>query len=117
MNKTKNKILSLLLVFCLAPFQILEAQTAIEQSNSPSEFARHGLETLNKTISAVNVFLALLFLASIIGLVISGIKFVIAGGSEGTLESARRTGLASVVGLILSLVGYVIVNVIKHFIV
>lgn len=106
----------ILFIFLLQP-HISLAQTVIEQGNVPSEFARHGLETLNKMIGAVNVFLALLFIVSIIGFVISGIKFIIAGGDEGTLESARKTGIASVVGFLLSLVGYVIINIIKHFIV
>lgn len=93
------------------------SHTVIEQGQQPSEFAQHGLETLNKTIGAVNVFLALLFITSILGLIVSGIKFLIAGGDEGTLESARKTGIASIVGFLLSLLGYVIVNIIKHFIV
>ncbi len=117
MKKIQKQTLSLVTLLCLSPVRMLHAQSIWEQSNSPSEFAEHGLETLNKTISAVNVFLALLFIASIMGLVVSGVKFVIAGGDEGVLESARRTGIASLVGVFLSLIGYVIVNVIKHFVV
>lgn len=99
------------------PFAHVSAQTIIEQGEKPSELSQHGLETLNTMVGAINVFLALLFIVSIIGLFVSGIKFIIAGGGETTLESARKIGIASIVGLLLSLVGYVIVNIIKHFIV
>lgn len=108
---------ALMLFIFLIQFRISIAQTVTEQGNIPSEFAQHGLETLNKMTSAVNVFLALLFIASIIGFMVSGIKFIIAGGDEGMLEGARKTGIASVVGFLLSLIGYVIINIIKHFIV
>ena len=117
MKKTKTIFYCFLAI--LLPYIVgaTDTHTVIEQGQQPSEFAQHGLETLNKTISAVNVFLALLFITSVLGLIVSGIKFLIAGGDEGTLEGARKTGIASVVGLLLSLVGYVIVNIIKHFIV
>jgi len=115
----KTKIIYIFLASILLPSLVLgsDSHTITEQGQEPSEFAQHGLETLNKTISAINVFLALLFITSILGLIVSGIKFIIAGGDEGTLESARKTGIASIVGLLLSLVGYVIINIIKHFIV
>ncbi|MEA1926353.1 MAG: hypothetical protein U9M90_03915 [Patescibacteria group bacterium] len=112
----KSVLISIALIFLIQP-QASIAQTVTEQGDIPSEFAQHGLETLNKMIGAINVFLALLFIVSIIGFVVSGIKFIIAGGDEGMLESARKTGIASVVGFLLSLVGYVIINIIKHFIV
>jgi hypothetical protein len=115
----KTKTIFYLVVANLLPHlsKATDSLTVVEQGEQPSEFAQHGLETLNKTISAVNVFLALLFITSIMGLIVSGIKFLIAGGDEGTLESARKTGIASIVGFLLSLLGYVIVNIIKHFIV
>jgi hypothetical protein len=117
MNKTKIKLYSLLAILLPYFSGAADSHTVVEQGQQPSEFAQHGLETLNKTISAVNVFLALLFITSILGLIVSGIKFLIAGGDEGTLDSARKTGIASIVGFLLSLLGYVIVNIIKHFIV
>jgi len=115
---TKIKTFFYLSAIAISPYLVsASSPTVIEQGELPSEFSQSGLETLNKTIGAVNVFLALLFVTSVLGLVFSGVKFLIAGGSESTLDSARKTGIASIVGLLLSLVGYVIINIIKHFIV
>lgn len=110
----KTKILLLSCLFFLTPF-LIHAQFVEEQTETPSEFSIQGRETFNTVIDAMNIFLALLFVSSVLGLIISGIKFVVAGGDEGVLGGARKTGVASLVGLILSLIGYVIINVIKHF--
>ncbi len=88
-----------------------------EERETPSKFAQQGLETLNNTVAAINVFLGLLFLFSIIGLLIAGVRFVIAGGSEEMLNSARTISMASVMGIIFSLIGYILVNSIKHFVI
>jgi len=110
----KTKIFLFSCAFFLAPL-LTNAQFVEQPKETPSEFSIQGRETFNTVIDAMNVFLALLFVSSLIGLVISGIKFIVAGGDEGVLGGARKTGMASLVGIILSLVGYVIINVIKHF--
>lgn len=88
-----------------------------EERETPSTFAKQGMDTLNVTIGAINISLGVLFLTSIIGLVVAGVRFVIAGGSESMLDSARKISLASIMGVIFSLVGYLLVNTIKHFII
>ncbi len=88
-----------------------------EERETPSKFAMQGLDTLNTTIGAINIFLGLLFIISLIGLVVAGIRFIIAGGSEDMLNSARTISLASIMGAIFSLIGYILVNSIKHFII
>lgn len=116
--KIAKKISSIFLLNALFLPSFALAQFVIEEKReTPSQFAQQGLETLNITVGAINVFLALLFLSSIIGLLVAGVRFVIAGGSEGTLSSARKTALASIMGLIFSLVGYLIINTIKHFVI
>lgn len=112
MPKIKLFFLSFLL---LNPFWVF-AQFVEEERETPSDFSLEGLKAFSTITDTINIFLALLFITSILGFVFAGIKFVIAGGSEDTLGSARKTLLASTVGFILSLVGYVVINVIKHFI-
>lgn len=58
-------------------------------------------------IEIVTFLFVLVFIASIIGFLFSGIYFLAAGGDEGTLESAHKTWQASLTGLIVSLVGYI----------
>lgn len=112
MLKIKSYFFSALL---LLPFATL-AQFVEEEKETPSDFSLQGLETFNTITDTINIFLALLFITSILGFLFSGVKFIIAGGDEGTLGGARKTMLASVIGFVLSLVGYIIINVIKHFI-
>lgn len=100
--------------FLLAPLWAF-AQFVEEQRQKASDFSLRGIETFNTIVDTVNIFLALLFISSILGALFAGAKFIIAGGSESTLGSARKTLLASVIGFVLSLVGYIIINMIKYF--
>ena len=109
----RNNLWVLLVVMLFPLFS--SAQFVSEEKETPSEFSLQGLQTFDTVIDTINIFLALLFVTSILGFIYSGIKFVIAGGAESTLETARKTMTASVIGFVLSLTGYIIINVIKHF--
>lgn len=110
---TKLSLASLLFL----PFFSFAQFVVEEERDTPSTFAKQGLDTLNTTVGAINISLGILFLTSLIGLVVAGVRFVIAGGSESMLDSARKISLASIMGTIFSLVGYLLVNTIKHFII
>lgn len=99
------------------PFSSFAQFVVEEEREVPSTFAKQGLSTLNTTVGAINISLGLLFLVSLIGLIVAGVRFVIAGGSEKMLDSARKISLASVMGVIFSLIGYLLVNTIKYFII
>lgn len=120
LNKRNPKLISLLFFSLTAitiPQKLLGAFIVEEKRETPSEFAQQGVQTLNVVISAINVFLGLLFVSSLIGLIVAGVRFVIAGGSESMLDTAKTTSIASIIGLVFSLVGYIIVNTIKHFVI
>jgi len=119
MKKLSKKLFSRsLLIFLLAtPLTAFAAFVVEEKQEIPSEFAQQGLQTLNITVSAINVFLSLFFLVSIIGLCVATVRFIIAGGNEEILNSAKKISLASVMGVVFSLIGYLLVNTIKYFVI
>ncbi len=91
------------------------AQFVEEEGIEPSEDTLETAEFFYKTINAINVLLALLFILSVIGFVIAGVKAVIAGGNEAVLEDSKKTAILSTIGFSLALVSYILISVIKHF--
>ena len=67
-------------------------------------------------LSITNVLFVIVLIASLIGFVLAGVMFIISGGSEGMIEKAHKTWIASLVGLFSSLTGYIVVNIFKYFI-
>ena len=61
----------------------------------------------------INFLFAFVFIISIIGFMFSGLKFLISGGSQGTVDSANNLWKASLIGLVVSLVGYIIIHIVK----
>lgn len=112
-KKTFLKLLCYALM--LLPYAALADFVVEEERETPSQYAQQGLQTLNITARAINVFLGLLFLTSVIGMFVALVKFIIAGGSEEMLNSARKISLASLMGIIFSLIGYILINTIKLF--
>jgi hypothetical protein len=109
MQKTIFLIPSLLLVsltVCHAQF----VEEPVEGSGNYAEQSRF----IDQTADVVSVFLSILFITSLMGFIVAGIKFIVAGGGEDVLQSARRISLASLIGLVLSLVGYIIISLLKH---
>ena len=66
-------------------------------------------------LSITNVLFVVVLIASLIGFVLAGVMFIISGGSEGMIEKAHKTWVASLVGLFSSLTGYIVVNIFKYF--
>lgn len=89
-----------------------EAQFVAEPSNKQAG----NNNTFEQFISVINFVFAVAFLFSIVGLIISAVKYVIAGGSEKVIGSANATLIASLTGMGVSLIGYVIVQVIRYYI-
>ncbi|MFW5885236.1 MAG: pilin [Patescibacteria group bacterium] len=79
-----------------------EAKDSSLSDMTPSEI----FETIIGWLLAILAFLAVL------GIIISGIMYVVGGGS--TKESAKGWLMYSIIGLVIALLGYVIVNVITQ---
>lgn len=67
---------------------------------------------LEKSNNIITILLFFILLASFIGLIISGIRFIYAGGNEEILNKAKTTALSSFIGIIVSLLGYIILKLI-----
>ena len=117
MNKILKKNLKLALFIIaflsfagdsLAEFtEIIDESTVANNAIVESNF-------LENSFGVITILLALVFIFSLIGFLIAGIKYVIAGGSEKTLEDAKKVWISSLVGVSVSLLGYVILNLIKY---
>ncbi|MFO7807394.1 MAG: hypothetical protein R6V40_03155 [Candidatus Moraniibacteriota bacterium] len=70
----------------------------------------------NQATDVVLLLFAVVFIASLIGFIISGIYYLLAGGDEGSLESASKIWQSSLTGLFISLAGYVIMKLIQFLI-
>jgi hypothetical protein len=99
--------------FCLAQAQFVEEPSSAEIGSNP---AISGIESFNKVSNLITAFLALLFIISLIGLTYGWFRYVIAGGSETTLEQGRVLLVNSLVGFVLSIVGYILLNIFKYLI-
>lgn len=73
-------------------------------------------DSFDQTANVVTFLFALVFIFSIIGFMFSGVKFIIAGGSEKVLSAAHKAWISSLTGLIIAIVGYVIINLIRYYI-
>ena len=66
------------------------------------------INTVIKNI--VNVLLFIVGAASVIMIVIGGLRYVTSGGDSGAVNSAKNTVMYSVVGLVVAFMAYAIVN-------
>ena len=105
--------LSLSASFLMPMFSL--AQFVEKEGIEPSEETIETAQFFYKTIDVINALLALLFILSIVGFLIAGVKSVIAGGNETMLESSKKAAILSLIGFTLALVGYIVISVIKHF--
>ncbi|MDA3815695.1 MAG: hypothetical protein PF549_05020 [Patescibacteria group bacterium] len=87
--------------------QFVEPETKIPETKENSFIL------VNSASEIVTFFFAFIFIMSIIGFLFAGLKFITAGGSDGSLESANKAWIASLVGLIVSLIGYIMIHIAK----
>ena len=73
-------------------------------------------EAVDRIDNIINVFLAVVVIASFFGFLFSIVQYLVSGGSEGSLSKARSTAIASLIGLSLSLLAYVIIKLLQFLI-
>lgn len=69
----------------------------------------------NTYSSILSVILSMVFIGSFVGLFIGAIRLLSAGGNEKVLSQGRAAVLYSIIAFLVSLLGYVILNVIKQY--
>jgi len=113
-----KKILRLFSFFLLIFTLIKPLQAAFVEFPNKENSVRQK-QTLTSYFNNISNFfsfvLALVFIFSLCGLILSGITFMMAGGNENNLDKARALLISSSVGLIISMVGYISLNLLKHF--
>lgn len=112
----KKTFLAIGLLFSLLIFPALSWADFVEFPNENVASQATGEESVFNSISFFfSLVMALVFIFSIFGFILSGVTFLVSGGNESALNKARGYLLTSAVGLIISLVGYVSLNLLKHF--
>jgi hypothetical protein len=67
--------------------------------------------TLNDLVTTViNTMLFVIGILSVIMLIVGGIRYVVSGGNQSSVEAARNTILYAIVGLIVAFVAWGVVN-------
>jgi hypothetical protein len=94
-----KKMLPTLMLFCFfwttaAP--VFSPRTALAQfvdQNTQDSNVKvvEKTDSFDTIVGVINFLFALVFLFSVIGFIYAGVRFIIAGGSEGILEKANRT--------------------------
>ena len=67
--------------------------------------------TLEKTVKSItNILVFIVGLASVVLLIIGGLRYALSGGDSGGVEGAKNTILYAIVGVIVAFMAYAIVN-------
>lgn len=89
-------------------------RTACRSGNSSdSELCRNNQPLFGRNSIWTNIINTLLFVvgaAAVLMIIIGGLRYVLSGGDQSAISSAKNTILYSVVGLIVAFMAYAIVN-------
>ncbi len=113
MNKITKNILSLALL--ITAFGLPLMVGAQFEPTAGHEGTRLSTDTLDETLKNIlNLLLGLIAILAVLGLVISGILFITAGGSDDRIKSAKAWLMYSIIGVIVALIGYIVVGFIAR---
>ena len=74
------------------------------------------ISNIVQVIQAIIRFILLLaFIIAFIMLLVGGIRWILAGGDEKSVEKARNTITAALIGLVIVLVAYAIIRIVEVF--
>lgn len=123
MHKIKTVIASLMIVFTFASASVAvlslpaaaqsPEQSACEGSGGTwgGGGCTQGTRTLSGTIKSVgNILIFITGAISVLMIIIGGLRYVLSGGDQGTLTSAKNTILYAIVGIVVSVAAFAIVN-------
>lgn len=114
-------VLMLLFSGCFSPAggsyvayaQFVDNKATSQQA--PGDQLEEETTVFDKVTIVINFLFGIVILASLLALIISALKFFVAGGSESMLSSANSTWIAAVIGLSIGLVGYVLISIIRYY--
>lgn len=110
LNKTKQIVSFVAMSSYLALPQVAFAQNTLVPAK---------LEPINDPITVIRgiirFILLIAFIIAFIMLLIGGIRWIMAGGDEKSVEKARNTITAALIGLVVILVAYALIRVVEIF--
>ncbi len=65
--------------------------------------------------NAINIMLVVAVIASIIFLILGGIRWIMSGGDKAKVDAARGTITAAIIGLIISFLAFFIIGLVQYF--
>ena len=104
-----------LITFSTAAYlSLLSALPAAAQINlEPNSNFSPGPVTIENVVRfVINGLIILGIIASLIFLILGGVKWIISGGDKAAVEAARNTVIAAVIGLVVVILAFVILNVV-----
>lgn len=113
LEKTKKIISFVTLASFLAVPQAVFAQ-ATSNSLVPTELAPIN-DPIGVIRGIIKFILLLAFIIAFIMLLVGGIRWIMAGGDEKSVEKARNTITAALIGLVVVLVAYALIRIVEIF--
>lgn len=96
-------------IFLAAPAAALAQGTLVPTAITPI----NNIITVVRGI--VQFILILAFVIAFIMLIVGGLRWILAGGDEKSVEKARNTITAALIGLVIVLVAYAIIRIVEVF--
>ena len=121
MNIMKNiAATSLILTFFVAPF-FADAATVDPGSYTTGLDNTKYNDASNESVAdivikVINWLLGILAALAVLVLIIAGIMYILSGGDEGKVETAKTWIIYAIIGLIIALLGYVIVSIVSNLV-
>ena len=109
LNKTKQIISFVALSGYLAIPQAVFAQSLVPAKLAPIN------DPITVIQGIIRFILLIAFIIAFIMLLIGGIRWIMAGGDEKSVEKARNTITAALIGLVVVLVAYALIRVVEIF--
>ena len=125
MNKVRNALVSMFMMFGLVAVPALSAQVAyaadppapLNNKTSACQGVTQiggggcGNEKFNNFIKdIINILLFLIGAIAVIMIIIGGLRYVTSGGDQGQITGAKNTILYAVIGLVIAVMAFAIVN-------
>ncbi len=104
-----------LIPFIVSTAAALSLPAAVNaQSLVPTELTKHG-DIIPVIRGIIQFVLIVAFIIAFVMLLIGGIRWILAGGDEKSVEKARNTITAALIGLVIILVAFALIRLVEQF--
>lgn len=110
----KQNLIGWSFLILLLPQKILAQFQEINKNQKTADLPT--AESVNGFLYNINLGIAVIFILFLLLLIASGIEFLVAGGDEGSLDTAHKMWRLALLGMTSALIAYIVINLIKYFI-